>query len=84
MSNAWLTPPAIAAQLGVDVGKVYSWIATGQLIAVDLAERPDGKRRRVRIDPAELAAFLRRRQIRQPAPRQRRQREKRPAVPQYV
>lgn len=56
--TASLTPKAVAARLGVGVGKVLGWIRRGQLRALDVASEPGpGKRHRWRITPADLAAF---------------------------
>ena len=72
----WPTPPAVAAELGVDPEKVGGWILAGELIAVNVAARIGG-RPRWRIDPAELEAFLKRRQS--PAPRAPRPRRRQTA-----
>jgi len=53
-----LTPAAVAARLGVGVGKVLGWIRRGQLRGIDVAAEPGpGKRRRWRVTLADLAAF---------------------------
>jgi hypothetical protein len=83
-TTRWLTPPQIAVQLGVDVAKVHGWIHRGELVASDLSERRGGQRPRWRIDPAELSAFLRRRQAQPPAPRKQGRKQQRKEVPQYV
>ena len=57
----WLTPPQVAAQLGVDPGKVIGWIRRGELTAVNVAESLGG-RPRYRISPDALKDFLKRRQ----------------------
>jgi hypothetical protein len=64
----WLSPPEIAAEKGVDVAKVLSWLKSGELVGYDLSERK-GKRPRYKINPADLEAFLRRRQVQPPLPR---------------
>ena len=59
---ASLTPAAVAARLGVGVGKVTGWIRRGQLRAIDVASEPGpGKRRSWRITFDDLAAFERQR-----------------------
>lgn len=69
----FLTPSQVAAELSIDVGKVYEWIKTGQLVAVDLAEKPQGRKPRYRISRDSLVAFLGGRTTRAPAaPRLRR------------
>jgi hypothetical protein len=60
--NRWLTPPEIAQEFGVDIGKVYTWIRSGELKAIDAAVRKGG-RPRFRIDPKELEAFKLRRSV---------------------
>lgn len=56
-----LSPCAVARQLGVRDATVYQWIRTGELPAANLAVRIGG-RPRFKIDPADLAEFLARRQ----------------------
>jgi hypothetical protein len=70
------TPPDLARQWGVDASKILHLIAAGELVAVNLAARVDG-RPRWRISDEEAAAFLQRRQSRPapPAPRPRRRRK---------
>lgn len=50
----YLTPPEIAARLGVKADRVVNWIRTGQLRAVDVGDKT---RPRWRINPADLEAF---------------------------
>jgi Helix-turn-helix domain len=70
----WFTPAALAAKLGVDVGKTLDWIHSGQLRAVNCATRGNG-RPRWRIRPEDWAEFVRKRQSSTaPPPRQRRRR----------
>lgn len=52
----WLSPPQIARARGVRVAKVIHWIRTGELEAINLASRRDG-RPRWRISPEALARF---------------------------
>lgn len=78
----WLTPADIAATLGVDIAKVHAWLKSGELVGCDLAERR-GKRPRFKINPVELEAFLHRRQVQPPVPRQPRL-KRMSAVPSYV
>jgi hypothetical protein len=70
------SPPVLARQWGVDAKKVLGLIAAGELVAVNLAARVDG-RPRWRISDEEVTAFLKRRQSRPaaPAPRPRRRRK---------
>lgn len=52
-----LTPPAIAARLGVAEETVRSWITGGELRAANVARR-GCQRPPYRVDPADLEAFL--------------------------
>jgi excisionase family DNA binding protein len=54
-TEKWLTPPAVARQLGVTNSKVLTWIRSGHLRAVNLSDRG---RPRWKISPEDLAAFL--------------------------
>jgi excisionase family DNA binding protein len=65
-----LTPPEVARLFRVSVGKVMTWIRNGELRAVNIALRPDG-RPRYRIDRTDIAAFELRRQVVPPPPRTR-------------
>lgn len=69
-----LTPPQIAARLAVKPAKVIFWIRSGELKAVDVANR-GCTRPRYRVDPDELEAFLLRRSA-GPAPKVTRRRKK--------
>ncbi len=82
-ANAWTTPRAIAAEIGKDVSVVLAWIHRTELPAFDLSER-QGERSRFKVRVSDWEAFLRRRQVQPPAPRQRRKRSPRTAVPTYV
>jgi excisionase family DNA binding protein len=57
----FLTPSEVAELLGVAPDKITFWIATRQLIAVNIALRAGGKPR-WRISRASLDAFLRSRE----------------------
>lgn len=59
--SRWLTPPAIAQQLGVKVETVHGWIRHGELRAISVSA--PGKRPRFRIDPADLEAWIARRTV---------------------
>ena len=52
----WLTPPQVAKARAIRVAKVLTWIARGELEAVNFAERAGG-RPRWRISAAAMAAF---------------------------
>jgi excisionase family DNA binding protein len=55
-----LTPPQIAARLGVSPDKVLAWIKSRELRAFNAATRPYGRPRWL-VDEADLADFERRR-----------------------
>lgn len=69
-----LTPPQLAKQWGVATEKVYAFIRSGELRAIDLATKRGG-RPRYSIAPEDVAAFEKARQVVQrterPAPSQR-------------
>jgi hypothetical protein len=52
----WLTPPQIAKERAIRTSKVLHWIASGELEAVNCAEKRQG-RPRWRISAQSLAAF---------------------------
>jgi excisionase family DNA binding protein len=81
-STTWLTPPEIARELGIDVHKPLKWITSGELAAVNLAERP-GARPRYKVSREALDRFLEVRTVQPPAPRQKRARRL-ADVPTYV
>jgi hypothetical protein len=57
MSPQYMTPPKIAAELGVSVNKVLHWITRGELPAVDIStDRATRPRWKVAVE--DLAAFL--------------------------
>ncbi len=75
-SSKRLTPNDIASKYGVDVKKVHFWIERGELGALNLAARPDGRPRYV-ILPDDLARFEQARRVvpkadQRPARRRRR------------
>lgn len=78
----WLTPPAIAEQLGVDVHEVLRWVRSGALSAVDL-RRPGSSRPRYRVSPHALNDYLAGRRVQPPTPRARRHRRP-PDLRHYV
>ncbi len=56
----YLTPPQIAARLGVAVKTVRGWCASGEMRSCNLAAR--GRMRpRIKISPVDLEIFLERR-----------------------
>jgi len=76
-----LTPPQVARRLAVKPGKVLGWIKSGELKAINVAQRPSG-RPRWRIDPADLAAFEARRSA-GPTPKPVRRRRRNPQVIEF-
>ncbi len=74
MLDTAISAAALARKLGVHPTKVLTWIKSGQLKAVDLAESPGG-RPRWKIMPGELDRFLAARESQPPTPRRRRRRQ---------
>ncbi len=52
----WYTPPQIARDRSLRIGKVVAWIRSGELVAVNCAEQA-GQRPRWRISTEALEAF---------------------------
>jgi excisionase family DNA binding protein len=63
----FLRPRDVADRLRVKVDVVLGWIHSGELTAVNVAQRR-GRRPRWRIDPAAFEQFLLRRSAPKPAP----------------
>jgi hypothetical protein len=79
----WLTPPAIAKQLGVHAEKVIGWIRAQELRASNVAQKATG-RPRWRINPADLELFLAARsEPAVPAQSMRRRRRRQPDVIEF-
>lgn len=57
-----LTVPQLARQFGVAEKKILDWIRAGELRAVNLARKPNG-RPRYAIDVVDIEAFERGRQV---------------------
>lgn len=80
----YLTVSKIATDLGIRRGKVLGWIARGELVAVNIADKTGG-RPRWRIAAAALDSFLTGRSCRAPEPRARRRVQvNRKADPNFV
>jgi len=79
----YLSPPAIAKELSVKSQKVLSWIKSGELVAINLAESATGRPRwRIYRDAFDL--FLENRTARQPAaPPTHRRRKRETAGKEY-
>jgi excisionase family DNA binding protein len=56
-ATRYLTPPAIAARLGVAEETVRLWITSGELPAANVAKR-SCRRPRYRVAPEDLETFL--------------------------
>jgi hypothetical protein len=79
----WFTPPQVAQARALRISKVLSWIASGELQAINCAERMGG-RPRWRISAAALAEFDRARSSRvQITPAVIRKRPHNPDVTEY-
>lgn len=59
--------PVLARQEGIGPKKIIEWIRTGELRAINLARKPDG-RPRYAIDDADWEAFERSREVKPDAP----------------
>jgi excisionase family DNA binding protein len=57
-----LTVAAVAKRLGVKSTKVLGWISAGELKATNVAKTP-GTKRKYKVEPTELEAFLERRKV---------------------
>ncbi len=78
----YVTCPTVAKRLAIHPSKVRNWIASGELVAVDISEKRGG-RPRWRISEADLEAFLLRRSAPAPAPATRRRRKVDASVTKY-
>jgi len=74
-----LTPPMIAARLGVKPARVIGWIRRGELRGFNLS---DGTRPRYRISEADLEVFLQRRAA-GPVPKVTRRRRRDPMITEF-
>jgi hypothetical protein len=72
-SQEWATPPDYARELGVKPDKIHGLIASGELVAVNVAANAHGKPR-YRIHRAEWLRWLESRSTKPPAPKARRRR----------
>jgi excisionase family DNA binding protein len=70
-----LTPVEVAEELGVDRDKVLAWVKNGELSAVNLATKANG-RPRYAIDRREIENFLVRRLVHPRSAASRRQRRR--------
>jgi helix-turn-helix protein len=81
LASDYLTPPQIARRFGVEPAKVLSWIRCGDLSAINMAERLNG-RPRWRVSQSSLDSFLVARTSR-PAQKTMPRRRKRPEVTEF-
>ncbi len=63
----WLSPPKLARMLGIEPPKVIGWIKRGELRALNVADKKNG-RPRYRISPDALDEFMRPRETKSLAP----------------
>jgi excisionase family DNA binding protein len=77
-----LTPPEVAKRLGVSKNKIYAWIKSGELPAVNVTARP-GSRPRYLITESDLTVFQEKRRTAKPSPVTRTRRRKDPNVIEY-
>lgn len=82
--NKKLSPAACAKRLDVGLDKVYAWIRSGELQAINVAMKPHG-RPTYRIDQTDLANFQERRRVCKTDPQslRRRQPSRRPKMKDY-
>lgn len=78
----WRTPPAVADELGVATSKISKFIASGELVAVNVAASTS-TRPRWRISQEALDVFLDGRSSKPVVQAPRRQ-KRRPAVKEFV
>ena len=81
-SSSGLTPPQAAKRLGVSPDKIRAWIASGELVATNVAAN-GSSRPRWRIAEQDLVAFERRRQPEKPVPAKRKSRKAEGGVKEY-
>lgn len=82
MSDDFLTPKQIAAEMHVGYIKVLRWILAGELAALDVSTKRGG-RKRYKVRRADLEAFLSVRNTRPRPVTTRRQSSALPDVPNY-
>ena len=73
--SRFLAPADVAEELGLDTPAVLRFIASGELVAHNMAA-PGSRVNRWRIDPEDLRAFLLRRRSQAPTKQQRKPRRK--------
>ena len=79
--RTWFTPPAVADLLGVGVTRIYGWIYSGELQAVNLGGK---KRARYRISQEAVRDFLNNRVVSSCTNRQRRRSAQVSSVTEFI
>ena len=74
-ARTYRTPPDIARERGVSPAKILALIRSGQLAAINMATKPNGRPRYL-VSEAALADFDARRSVRPPTPKTRRRRRR--------
>jgi len=77
-----VTPPALARHYGVSPDKIVGWINSGELAAINVAAKPNG-RPRWRITAEAVIEFEQRRSSKPPITPTRRRRRKDPNVIEF-
>ncbi|MGO9109665.1 MAG: hypothetical protein ACLP9L_10565 [Thermoguttaceae bacterium] len=78
-----VSPPALAAQWGVDKAKIIAWIRAGELRAIDAATKRGGRPRYL-IDVEDIRTFEQGREVLPACPQRRARRNRLPQTKQYV
>lgn len=78
-----LTPPEIARMWGIAVDKVWAWIRSGELRAINAAEQRHGRPRYL-VDRDDLAKFEECRRVLPPTPPAAKRRRTFPHPPDYI
>lgn len=73
----FFTPPQLARHIGISEDKIYPWIESGELRAVNMAAQSDGERPRWRISVEAVEEFLASRENKPPAPKPPKRRRRR-------
>lgn len=73
MTDKAITPPTLAARLGVSKAQVIGWIKDGSLRAIDTSKRR--RRPRWKLLPEDVQRFLNHRASQPPEPRQPRRKK---------
>lgn len=83
MSPPFLSVAQVADKLQMRQHAVLALIANGELRAVNVAIKPNGKKPRWRIMPDDFDGFLLRRMHQAPPPRRRKCRKKFPEIEEF-